>query len=197
MAWCWFNATESKPQNVSGNVENDTGMNKEDILYIKKNRKWSFKLSDIYNHYIILILPLSIIFISFSMFYSGNKFNHLKDEFLITAIIISLFGLLLLILIVNRILAERKFRLFELNDSNFEEFKAIIRKCSWSLVENKSESLVLLTETSWFSWGEKITIIKYNDKKILVNSRPYGQPITINRDKINYNKLEKLIKHYR
>lgn len=168
-------------------------MNQEDIIYIKNNLKWRFKLSEIYNHYFVLLFPSFIILISFSMFKGGAKFGHLNGEFLITAITILLFGLLFLIFIVNRIQAEKKFKLFELKNLSFEEFEDIIRKSGWSIVESKNDNLILITKTSCFSWGEKITIIKYKDNKILVNSRPERQPITINRDKINYYKLQKLI----
>ena len=118
------------------------------------------------------------------MFKGGNKFGHLNGEFLNTAIAILLFGLLLFGFILYRIKAEKKFILFELKNSNFDELKNYIGKSGWLLGKNKKDNLILYTKTSCFSWGEKITIIKYNDQYILVNSRPEKQPITINRDKI-------------
>ena len=38
MAWCWFNATESKPQNVVRHFKNDNSKNSLTKLSIKINR---------------------------------------------------------------------------------------------------------------------------------------------------------------
>ena len=40
MAWCWFNATESKPHNVSGYLKKDR---EKDNLHTD-NYNWTFKL---------------------------------------------------------------------------------------------------------------------------------------------------------
>jgi hypothetical protein len=170
-------------------------MNKEDISYIRSNKKWKFKFSDIFYHYIIIFFPLSIIFISLSMFYGGNKFGHLTGDFLITSIVGLLFGVLMLIFIITRILSEMNFINIELGNLTFEEFKKTVKKNDWLVIQNKDEKIVLITKPSFFSWGEKVTILKDRDNMILVNSRPERQPITINRDKINYTKLTELIKH--
>lgn len=161
-------------------------MKDEDIEFIEENRKWRFVWTDIFEWYFILIGPLCFIFFSFIISYFSLK-RETDFSFLLTTIPIFLFGCVTFYLIFKRIESEREFKIisFEGQDLKFENYFTNI---GWRLSSKTDKIIIGRTKISWFSWGETITIILY-DKELLFNSRPNGQPFTINRDKINYRKF--------
>ena len=82
------------------------------------------------------------------------------------------------------------------NSLEFENLNNKIKPLNWTLIEEDADSVVFSTESSAFSWGETVSIVKLNDKKILINTRPFGdtQPFTLKQDKVNYKKLSGIIK---
>ena len=175
-------------------------MTKEQEDYIKSNLKWPFSWEDIFFRYFILIAPIALIVLSFSIFYGDFNYeaSHHKDfiKLLLLGLTIFFIGLLLMYFSIKRIKTESRFQILELNPGiTFENIPEKIKSLKWTLVESSQECMCLNSPLSWFSWGEDITILKFDDNTILINSRPGGrQPFTMNRDKINFEKLKTLLK---
>ncbi len=168
----------------------------EEIVYIKTNLKWKFNWTD-FTRYFIIIGPIGITFIAFSMFYGGFKFGHIyKDNFMNPFFCTASFGLLLGLFFTyytfKRIEMERKFQLLELPDNiSFVDISDKIQTIKWTIIGKEKHVIRASTKISLFSWGECVTIIKGNDNTILINSQPFGrQPFTFNRDKVNFKKLK-------
>lgn len=178
-------------------------MEREDKEYILLHYKFPFTWWDIFERYFILIAPLAISFIFFSMFIGGFKFGHIYrnnflNSFFLTAVIGLVFGICLTLFIWRRIQSERCFRVINLPDSvdNFD-VEDMLQELGWTIASKETNEIVARTKTSPFSWGEVVTLL-FDKSKVLVNTRPIGrQPFTINRDKANYRKLRSLIYEHR
>ena len=163
-------------------------MTKQMLEKIKLNKRWPFKLSDVFTRYFFMVFPCGIIFIGLSVLSSGLK-NKLND-LVIVSILISSFGLFLFIFIAMRLLQNQTFECVEIPQLNDEQIKKAIKKTNLKILHySKLGYFVCVTKVSWFSWGEEITIIPDGDK-LLINSRPTGssfsyQPITFFKDKKN------------
>lgn len=168
----------------------------EEIEYIKTNLKWKFNWTD-FTRYFIIVGPIGITFIAYSMFYGGFKFGHTyKDNFMnpffFTASCGLLLGLFFTYYTIKRIETERKFRILGLPDNiSFVDIPDKIQAIKWTIIDKKKDVIRASTKISLFSWGECVTIIKGSDNIILINSQPFGrQPFTFNRDKVNFKKLK-------
>ncbi len=162
-------------------------MKDEDLEFIKENHKWRFLWTDIFDRYFILIAPLFFIFLSLMISYFSIKPNT-DFSFLLVAIPIFLFGFLTFYLILKRLESERQFKIIPF-ESEGSEFEDCFINLGWTISTQTDKVIIGETKTSWFSWGESITIV-FANKQLLFNSRPRGrQPFTLNRDKVNYKKL--------
>ena len=131
------------------------------------------------------------------MFNAGFRFgyisaNNYMNSYFYSALTGLLLGMTLIYYIIRRIESEKKFEILILpKNTTFDDIPKKIRISKWTIVSKTKEVIEISTNISLFSWGELITIIKLDDKSILVNSRPSGrQPFTINRDKVNLKKLD-------
>ena len=171
------------------------------IKYIKTNLSWPFTWGDIFLRYFILIGPIFITIISFSMSYGGFKYGHIyKDNFMNSffwgAMTCLTLGLWLTYFTLTRIIKESHFSTMALNPQiSFDNIVNKVEQLNWTTLQANSESSVFSTKISFFSWGEKVTILKVDERSIIINSRPFNsrQPFTINRDKINFNKLKPIL----
>jgi len=172
-------------------------MKPKDIEFIKANLKWSFTWSDFLSRYFIIIGPFGIALVGCTMFNAGFRFgyisaNNYMNSYFYSALTGLLLGMTLIYYIIRRIESEKKFEILILpKNTTFDDIPKKIRISKWTIVSKTKEVIEISTNISLFSWGELITIIKLDDKSILVNSRPSGrQPFTINRDKVNLKKLD-------
>lgn len=176
-------------------------MTAEQKEYIKINFKWPYNGHDILLRYFFLIGPIGVIIISFSMFFGGFKYGHIyKDNFLNTFFLGALtslaFGVWLTYFSLTRIKRENHFSVLTLNTTiSFDSIARKVEPLQWTTLQTNSDSLEFSTKILPLSWGEKITIIKIDERIIIINSRPLNshQPFTINRDKVNFNKLKTIL----
>ena len=172
---------------------------------IKTKLKWSFSWFDYFERYSLLVGPIGMTLGAYSMFYGGFKFGHIYvnnfvNSFFFTALLGLLLGVLLTYYMIKQIEAERKFKVLTLpNNVSFNDIPKKIESSKWTIISKEEDVIQISTNISCFSWGEQITIISIDDNSILVNcraanNRAVKQPLTINRDKINYRKLEKYLK---
>jgi len=168
----------------------------EEKEYIKTNLKWKFNWAD-FTRYFIIVGPIGITFIAFSMFYGGFKFGHIYNNnfinpFFFTASCGLLLGLFFTYFTIRRIETERKFQTMQLsNNISFADIADKIQAIKWTIIGKGKDVIQVSTKISLFSWGECVTIVKGSDNHILINSQPFGrQPFTLNRDKVNFKKLK-------
>ena len=171
----------------------------EKIEYIKINLKWKFNWTD-FTRYFIIIGPIGITFISFSMLYGGFKFEYIfKDNFInpffFTASCGVLLGLFFTYFTIKRIETERNFQPLKLPDYiSFADISNKIQAIKWKIITKEKDVIRASTNISLFSWGECVTIIEGSDNNILINSQPLGQqPFTFNRNKVNFKKLKDVL----
>jgi hypothetical protein len=152
--------------------------------YIIKNLKWPISNLSYLSNYFILFVPVVLIYISMTEYERGNS---------ITTMFLT--GIVLLFFIIYRIESERKFReLVLIKDFSTSEIAKILTKSTMSLKNQQDGIIELYTNTSSFSWGEIITIIKFSKNTILINSQPCGRnPFTFFKDVVNYNKIKRIL----
>ena len=171
----------------------------EEKDYIKSNLKWQFNWVD-FSRYFIIVGPIGITFIAYSMFYGGFKYGHIYNNnfmnpFFFTASCGLLLGLFFTYFTIRRIETERKFQAFELPENiSLTDISDKIQTFKWTIISKEKDAIQASTKISLFSWGERVTIIKASDKSILVNTQPFGrQPFTFNREKVNFKKIKELL----
>ena len=159
-------------------------MTNELTEYIKNNCKWPFSWGEFLLNYPILIAPILLIILSTKdllIFISFPK------------ILILILGLFLTIYIILRIESERRFLYLTINSNiTIKEIREKLELLNWINIDIKSDSIQFLDKGSFLSGGVIVTIIKYDNNMILVNSKPMGgQPFTFYREKRNYKKIKK------
>ena len=178
MAWCWCNATESKPQNVSNYVK----MREEgEIEFIRKYNR--FPNSSFWYYFkAIGLLSFSLICIAIFIFVIReviftDKFNDQKRWPIFPfIIIIGYFGISILSGLKKEINSNRFFKVVNTKKSkedNFEIASEIIQKYfSYVEINNKKSdyTIMIKTQPNLLTWGEKITVV-CDENRILVNSR--------------------------
>lgn len=174
-------------------------MNKEEIDYIKANKRFKRTFKK-YVDYIIFafLFPFFFCFIGISMFYSFIKFNRDETDLLLGFLILNIIGLTLSFFVFKRLKQNETFEIIR-NTKNLDlkEIENIIQskfRINFIFgISNKYKSITLITKMTAFSWGEKITVIIDQDN-LLVNSHPFSwrQPITITKDCKNTKKLHQL-----
>jgi hypothetical protein len=170
-----------------------------EIEYIKSNLKWSFSWSDSAT-YLILVGPVGMAMGACSMFYGGFKFgniyeNNFINSFFFTAFVGLVLSLFISYYVIMRIEIEKRFTKIVLpKNVSFNDIQKKIKSSNWILSKVNSEFIEVLTNTSFFSSSEVITIVKKDYDIILFNCRPMGrQPFTFGRDVINLDKLKLLL----
>jgi hypothetical protein len=162
-------------------------MNKEQEDYIRMNLKWPFSWGDFFLHYSILIVPIIIIVLSLRALFFSYSFD---------TVLTLVLGLFLTFFILYRVDREKRFRILTI-DSNvtFIEIRDKLEFMRWIILDSKVNRLIFLDKISVFSGGCYVTIIRFDDKNILVNTRPFdGQPFTFFRNNINYKKIKTILK---
>jgi hypothetical protein len=155
------------------------------VKYIIKNRRWPINHFEYSSSYFVALIPILLIFIGITEFKREESFSLL------------LTGILLLIFLVYRIETERKFIEMVLTKNlSTNEIAKMLSKNNFLLKSENNNILEFYTHISQLSWGETITIIKLTKEIILINSQPNGRnPITLCKDKINYNKKKKILEN--
>ncbi len=154
---------------------------------IKDTERWPVEFSDFYRHYFFIIFPLGIFMLGPPVYYSGcvNADQGLK----LFGVGIMLFGLLLLIFIIRRLVQNHVFEKYYVDGLTVQSMERAIGRAGFSNPTYYKKGYFQCTAgISAFSWGEVITIIPCKDY-ILINSKPQGQPITIFKDRKNIGKL--------
>ena len=172
-------------------------MTKEELENIKKNKRWTVTFADFYSRYFFILFPLAIVFIGSVMSISGFK-NNVTD-LKTAAIIILTIGFFLTVFVVKRLYQNQTFESFKVQELTTDKIDFALKYAKLNNVKyHRLGYYTAMTKTSWFSWGEEITIIMV-DNELLINSRPTGsafsfQPITIFKDRQNIktiiNKLQ-------
>lgn len=174
-------------------------MDKKTREHVLVNHRVPFSWWDVFERYFILIAPISICVVALSMFYGGFKFghiyqNHFLNKFFVTTVTCFAFGLWLTIFMIRRFESERQFKVINLPDNvNQSQIESIIHQLGWIIVSTDTNEIIAESKTSFFSWGELVTIV-IDKNSLLINTRAQGrQPFTINKDNVNYKRiLEKL-----
>lgn len=170
-------------------------MTRKELEQIKLTKKWPFKFSDIYNHYFFIIFPLGITFVG--VFTTLSAFESDLLDYKITSVVILMIGILLTFFIINRLYQNQTFYEYEIHGLSIAKIDTILKNTKFNHPKfYKTGYFQATTNVSGFSWGETITIIPDNEK-LLINSRPNSQPITIFKDKKNISRfIEDLKNHY-
>lgn len=169
---------------------------KEQINYIKSNFKTP-KTFDDYINYVIFFCPVSILGIGLMMIYNFIKF-HSGLPIFILGLSLTTSGMAVAFFTAQRLSENLQFE--RINTSYTIELEDVVDKIKTFFktsnihIDRKYNIVTAITNSSAFSWGERITIIKIDNKSILINSRPSSssQPITIIKDKQNIQKLKRL-----
>jgi hypothetical protein len=162
-----------------------------DIQFIIKHHKWRFRPVDIWDRYFILLAPLFFIFAGVLMAVnSGLKGDSSISQAAIISFVVILFliGILLTGFTYNRIVSETLFYSLTLKSLKENTIKSCLAELGWVVIDENRNVIIATTKITLTSWGEIITIIT-NDSELLFNSRPDGQPFTINKEKINFSKF--------
>jgi hypothetical protein len=75
-----------------------------------------------------------------------------------------------------------------------QEIITALEKNGWKLQEQNNDVIKLSTKSSGFSWGEIVTIIRFKENYLYINTRPSGRnSFTFFKDKINFNIVKNVI----
>jgi len=163
-------------------------MTKQELEKIKVSKRWSVTFEDIYSRYVFIFIPLAIVFIGFIGSLAGFRNN--SSDLKTAAFIILTVGIILTVFIAKRLYQNQVFEIYQVPGLTKDKIGNALKKTNLNNVKyHKLGYFVATTNTSWFSWGEQITIIPDNNQ-ILINSKPTGsafsfQPITIIKDRKN------------
>lgn len=170
-------------------------MTKETVGFIIENGKFKRVFQD-YLNYFFLVFPLVIACIGCATLSAYVRFKN-NGNLLLPAICITTFGLFGVYYVLKRLHANISFTSIPLNedvdlDDFSEKLKTVFKKAE-IYPDKNLRTVVVVTRTSAFSWGERVTII-FGKGSILVNSQPCGtQPMTILKDSLNVKRVRRLI----
>lgn len=179
-------------------------MTKEEIDYIKTNKRFKRTYQE-YVEYILCVFmfPITICFLGFYKFTKFINLKLFKDiELLLSSIILNSIGIFIAFFFFKRLKQNETFEVIKnRNNLTLEEIEESVEsefKLTYITAILKHKTIIMATETSFFSWGEKITII-IDQNNILINSRTHigggflvPQVITITKDRKNIKKLRQL-----
>lgn len=180
---------------IFGNDHQTLFMLAEERDYVIVNRKFKRSFQD-YLNYFFLVFPLAIAFIGCAMF-SGYLMHREEDDLLLVSLCFMIFGLFGTYYVFKRLSDNISFTSIPYDknidwESFCEKLKTAFRR-GQVFPDKNLNVIVLVTGTSAFSWGERVTLI-FDGENVLVNSQPAGsQPITILKDGMNIRKIKRLI----
>ncbi len=137
-------------------------INAEEKDYIKTNLKWQFNWTDFFLRYFIIVGPIGITFIAYSMFYGGFKFGHIynnnfMNSFFFTAFCGLLLGIFFTYYTIKRIDTERKFQTFERPENiSFTDISDKIQTFKWTIIGKEKDAIQASTKISLFSHRQVI-----------------------------------------
>lgn len=157
-------------------------MDKKTKTYVIQRMKWPISYFDYISNYFVLFMPLLLI-------YAGVTNYERDGPFLIS------WGLVIFVFFVLRIEIERRFKELVLKkDYSTDEIGKLLQKSKWILTQQGDGTLQFCTDSSSFSWGQKVTIIKVTREKILINTLPTGRaPFTFFKDILNYKEIKRIL----
>ena len=157
-------------------------MNKKTKDYVIQKMKWPIGDFDYFGKYFVLFMP-------FLLIYAGITHYERDGPFLIS------WGLVILTFFILRIEMERRFKeLFLIKDYSTDEIGKLLQKNNWVLTHQGDGILQFYRDSSSFSFGEKVTIIKVTREKILINTLPIGRaPFTFFKDILNYKEVKRIL----
>lgn len=162
-------------------------MTKREIEKIKIEKRWTFKIMDIFEKYFFAIFPLGLLLVSFFVTASGFE-NNINNE-MIGGLISFCCSFYASIFVVKKLYENQIFKTFIITNLTTEKIENALLKSGFDNFKYyKTGYFEVVSNVSWFSWGEKIIIIQNGDE-ILINSRPSNQPITLSMDKNNIRKI--------
>jgi hypothetical protein len=150
-----------------------------------------------YTNYIFLVAPIGFVAIGFSMMYNYTKFHSGLPMLTLSILFIS-FGIFFTFFVLNRLNDNITFRsISTISDDNMDNVAEKLRqnfKLQRIDINKGSKRIVAFTKITAFSWGEQLTLV-FDKGCILINSRPSGsrQPITILKDRQNIKKLKQML----
>ncbi len=163
-------------------------MTKTELENIKITKRWKVTFADFYSRYFFVLFPLGIVYAGLTMTKSG--FNNRGTDSRIESIIILIIGLFLTVFVVKRLYQNQMFSCFRVQGLTRDKVELALKNTKLRDIKyHRLGYFTAMTNKSWFSWGEQITIIIDADD-VLINSRPTGsvlsfQPITIFKDRQN------------
>ena len=172
---------------------------KIDINYIKRTHRFPIRFIDFLN-ILFLILPLVLFGLAALMIRSYNINNMTGlNGLLVTALIIGLIGFTMIVFILIRLNQNIAFKLIETGQSekrNIEIAEKVFIKLYGKQFIDKTKLdsglIIAKSNLSGLSWGELNSIICC-DKKILINSRPTWQPVTLFENRLNLKRIKREI----
>ncbi len=170
------------------NVGGNAFMTTEEVNFIRQTGRRPFRFMEIVDSYFFILFPLVIFLIGSTLLL--NTFGH-ADKEAFSSIIIFIVGLVSLYWTTKRLWDNQRFKRIRTSkntEDNIQKIKEAINKLDWELYLDNKERVIAFTKTTWFSWGEQVTIIA-DGKDILINSRPTKQPITIYEDERNLKRF--------
>jgi hypothetical protein len=175
-------------------------MNSSLIKQIEKTRTLKLSIGQLFWHYLLFLLPLTI---SLSIFYRLFKLKNTENYVGIrTENEILTFGIIsLTIAIIVFLIKKRRLNFTQidvsLNDIEFkEQMKRIGEVKNWKL-DNNTKKFAIFYNGSDLTWGLKMTIIRF-EKYLLINSICDPDTNTcisiLNENERNINRLKKSLK---
>jgi hypothetical protein len=159
-------------------------VNQKKKEYIIKNLKWPINHYDYSCNYLVVFVPLFLIFVGITEFKKNGTFSVL------------LFAIISLLFLIYRIETERKFTelIFKKDLSTIEIGKLLVKKNGWIIQNQYDGTLELSVNRSVGYVGEIVTIIRITTDKILINTQPAGiAPSTFFKVNLNYNEIRKTL----
>jgi len=168
-------------------------MTKVELDKIRLHKKWPFRIWSFFERYFLVIFPLGISIVSFSMM----KLGIINNDIQLIAIgsITFILSFLITILIFKTLYNNQFFKNYRIENLTIEKIETSLDKCSFENFHYyKLGYYEIITEVSWLSWGGLITIIP-NGNELLINYKSQGLngvnlPYVNLKDK---KKLKKLI----
>ena len=157
---------------------------KERLKLSRRQRFWHYSIV-----FFLLAAPTMFVFRIFRNRYVGYTIGRGESE-LLTISLYFVLAAFLFYLIQYRRLTFRKMSI-KLTSKEFKQLvEAVVLSSNWHILDQKSDSLIAISDRSWRSWGERITILNYQDE-IWFNSicNPDGHPSVTSwgKNRKNYN----------
>ena len=168
-------------------------MNPQEVKYIQKNGRIRIGILDLILSYLslifIVVIPWVIWFAPTIYSIFQNRMPSYKS--IIIAIVFTTVLFLVIISINKKLRLEKIFKYDDTIDIE-QEILSCFKKLGWSYSKLSEYEYVASTPISWYSWGETIHLIFY-DNQIFMNSMGKTSPITFGKDSKNLKDFQKLI----